>query len=49
VNAVAIFSAAFNMALDIWVVCLPLPIIWELNMARKKKFAVSATFALGLT
>ncbi|KAB8294167.1 hypothetical protein EYC80_009607 [Monilinia laxa] len=47
-EAIALFSAAFNMALDIWVVCLPLPIIWDLNMARKRKIAVSATFALGL-
>ncbi|TGO47636.1 hypothetical protein BCON_0269g00020 [Botryotinia convoluta] len=47
-EAIAVFSAAFNMTLDIWVVCLPLPIIWDLRMARKRKIAVSATFALGL-
>lgn len=47
-TAVEIFSAAFNMVLDVWVVWLPLPILWQLQMPKKKKLGISATFALGL-
>ncbi|KAL8902134.1 MAG: hypothetical protein Q9207_004866 [Kuettlingeria erythrocarpa] len=36
------------MVLDVWVVCLPLPIVWQLQMPRKKKIGISGTFALGL-
>lgn len=47
-RAIEIFSAAFNMVLDVWVVCLPLPIVWQLQMPRRKKIGISTTFALGL-
>lgn len=47
-RAVEIFSAAFTMVLDLWVVYLPLPIVWQLQMPQKKKLGISATFALGL-
>ena len=47
-EAIALFSAAFNMALDVWVVCLPLPIVWQLQMSKQRKIGISATFALGL-
>ncbi|KAI0205451.1 hypothetical protein F4808DRAFT_409268 [Astrocystis sublimbata] len=48
VFAIEVFSGAFNMVLDIWVVFLPLPTIWKLQLAPQKKLAVSASFALGL-
>ncbi|KAL6720639.1 ATP-dependent RNA helicase [Lecanora helva] len=46
--SVEIFSAAFNMVVDVWVVCLPLPIVWALQMPLQKKVAISTMFALGL-
>ncbi|KAK3902804.1 hypothetical protein C8A05DRAFT_33459 [Staphylotrichum tortipilum] len=49
-NQVAIeyFSAAFNMVLDLWVVYLPLPTIWTLQLAPQKKWILTASFSLGL-
>lgn len=41
-------AAAFNMALDIGIVILPVPVIWGLHMSKQKKAAVIATFALSL-
>ena len=46
--AIELFSAAFNMLVDVWVVCLPLPIVWTLHMPTQRKIGVSATFAFGL-
>lgn len=49
-NQVAIeyFSAAFNMAIDIWVVYLPLPTIWKLQLSPAKKWMLTVSFSLGL-
>lgn len=47
--AVEIFSAAYNMFVDVWVVCLPLPVVWTLQIPFQKKIALSTIFALGLT
>lgn len=41
-------AAAFNMALDVGIVVLPVPVIWGLHMSKQKKAAVVATFALSL-
>ncbi|KAJ5291527.1 integral membrane protein [Penicillium angulare] len=41
-------AAAFNMALDVGIVFLPLPVIWGLQMDIQKKAAVMATFGLSL-
>lgn len=41
-------AAAFNMALDVGIVVMPVPIIWGLHMSKQKKAAVMATFALSL-
>ncbi|PVH95577.1 hypothetical protein DM02DRAFT_537067, partial [Periconia macrospinosa] len=46
--AIEIFSSAFNLAIDLWVVFLPLPVIWKLQLTPQKKWGVSATFACGL-
>ncbi|KAF7512747.1 hypothetical protein GJ744_000314 [Endocarpon pusillum] len=41
-------SVAINMALDLAVVILPLPVVWSLHMPTRKKIAVSLMFSLGL-
>ncbi|KAL1970675.1 hypothetical protein VTN77DRAFT_4319 [Rasamsonia byssochlamydoides] len=42
-------AASFNMVLDVVIVLLPFPVVWKLQMAKQKKAAVLATFALGLS
>lgn len=37
-----------NLVLDVIVIILPLPILWNLNMATTKKVAISAVFGVGL-
>jgi hypothetical protein len=41
-------GAGFNLALDVIIFLLPLPVVWELHMSTQKKAAVMATFALSL-
>ncbi|KAI8935076.1 hypothetical protein NX059_007671 [Plenodomus lindquistii] len=41
-------SVAINVALDLLVVALPIPVIWNLQMPNKKKIAVTGMFSLGL-
>ncbi|KAJ9295063.1 hypothetical protein DTO271G3_6233 [Paecilomyces variotii] len=41
-------SAGFNMAIDLWVVFLPLPIVWRMHMTSRKKLGVTGAFALGV-
>lgn len=41
-------SAGFNLGIDLWVVMLPLPIVWRLHMSSRKKLGVMASFALGI-
>ncbi|ROW00960.1 hypothetical protein VSDG_02824 [Cytospora chrysosperma] len=36
------------MAIDIWVVYLPLPTIWRLKLTPQKKWMLTASFAMGL-
>lgn len=48
VRSLELFSAVFNMVLDLWVVFLPLPTIWGLKLSSNKKWAVSTSFLLGL-
>lgn len=40
--------AAINLAIDLAIFCLPLPIFWTLQMARKKKVYISLILLLGL-
>lgn len=42
------FSAIFNILIDIWVVFLPLPLIWKLQLSAQKKGVLTACFSLGL-
>ncbi|PYI03136.1 hypothetical protein BO78DRAFT_323449 [Aspergillus sclerotiicarbonarius CBS 121057] len=41
-------SAGFNLAVDLVVVTLPMPIVWSLQMPKEKKVTVTAAFLLGL-
>ena len=40
-------SGALNLALDIIIVVLPLPVIWTLKVSSLKKAGISAMFSLG--
>lgn len=48
IMASVIFSASFNMFIDIWTVFLPLPIIWKLQMTKQRKWGITSSFAVGL-
>ncbi|EKJ72764.1 hypothetical protein NXS19_012867 [Fusarium pseudograminearum] len=39
--------AGFNLATDVTIFCLPLPVIKSLNLPRKQKMMLSAIFSLG--
>jgi hypothetical protein len=41
-------SVSINMALDLAVVILPLPVVWGLQIPTRKKIFVSVMFSLGL-
>lgn len=41
ISAVSVFS-------DLYVIVIPLPVIWQLHMARRKKIGVSVIFITGL-
>jgi hypothetical protein len=41
-------SVSLNMVLDTSIVILPMPPLWGLNMATRKKAAISFLFSLGL-
>ena len=42
-----LWNAFANMLTDIIILCVPLPIIWKLQMPRKQKLAISGIFLLG--
>lgn len=43
-----ITSVSFNMVIDTSIVVLPMPPLWGLQMATRKKVAISFLFSLGL-
>lgn len=45
--SVHIISAAINVASDLIIVILPQPVIWRLELGRKRKWGLSAVFLLG--
>ena len=47
-GSLAYSSGAFNIASDVFVVCLPLSAIWNLNMRLSRKTKVMALLALEL-
>ena len=42
-------NGAFNVASDIFVVFLPLPTIWRLNMRLSRRLKILTIFSLGIT
>ena len=44
---VHIVSASINTASDLIIVILPQPVIWRLELTRKRKWGLSAVFLLG--
>lgn len=42
------FIPILNLIQDIIVVALPMPILWRLQMATKRKVALSCVFGLGI-
>ncbi|KAH8785236.1 hypothetical protein F5883DRAFT_636188 [Diaporthe sp. PMI_573] len=48
VVAIEVFSGAFNMVIDVWVVFLPLPTVWKLQLSSQRKWTLTAAFSLGL-
>lgn len=49
-NAYVVFlvNAIVNLATDLWVLAIPIPMVWRLRIATKQKIALSAVFAVGL-
>ena len=47
-KAYAIYTASLNLVLDFVVVILPMYILWGLQMATRRKVAVSGMFSMGL-
>lgn len=44
----AIVQGTLNVLVDIWLLYLPLPIIWNLHLPTKKKLWVAGIFATGI-
>lgn len=42
-----IITGAFNIVTDLIVLCMPMPIIWKLQMPRANKVALTIIFAIG--
>lgn len=42
-----IASSAFNVALDLWILVLPLPIVWKLQLSARRKVGLTGIFLLG--
>ena len=45
-SAYYISTSAFNVALDIWILVLPLSIVWTLQLSGRRKVGLSAIFLL---
>ena len=43
-----ISTAYFNLAVDLFILFLPQPIIWRLQMTKRKKAGVSIIFSFGI-
>ena len=40
-------TAILNIVTDLYILVLPIPMVWRLNTNMNKKFAISAMFMLG--
>jgi hypothetical protein len=47
-NAFNIGFAGFNVASDLYILEIPLPVIWSLNMTTSRKIGICAIILLGL-
>lgn len=47
-GSLAYSSGAFNVASDIFVVFLPLPAIWKLNMRLSRRLKIMTVFGFGI-
>lgn len=47
-SAMMVFSGAWAMVIDLWVVFMPLPTIWKLKLSPQKKWMLTASFSIGL-
>ena len=41
-------SAIFNIISDLYIIALPLPTIWSLNLKTERKLRLTAVFSMGL-
>lgn len=46
-NAYLISTSVFNVLLNLWILGLPLSIIWTLQLSRRRKYGLSGIFLLG--
>ena len=46
-NTYYISTSVFNVALDLWILLLPISIIWTLQLSARRKVGLSAIFLLG--
>jgi hypothetical protein len=42
------FQGAIAIAADIFILCLPLPILWKLNLPTRKKISLGVVFLVGI-
>ena len=47
-NAYYVSTSVFNVALDFWILVLPLSIVWRLQLSRGRKAGLIAIFLLGV-
>ena len=47
--AVQIANSVLNIIIDIWVVVLPLPVIWGIQITLTRKWGITASFMIGVT
>ena len=43
-----LLAAISNLLIDVVIVCLPLPLLWRLQMQLSKKIAITGMFSLGI-
>ncbi len=46
---VGVVQGAVNVASDLYIFYLPIPVVWNLQLPLKKKLGVLATFTTGLS
>lgn len=47
-NAAYIGAGSLNIATDLMVLCLPIPMVWNLQIPRRNKAILTAVFGMGL-